>query len=59
MKRCHLPPQLVIPTTFENCLTYEKQILFLCKTINTLSDQIDELEERVQNLENPVDTTTE
>lgn len=35
MKNCKLPwnPQLVIPKTFEQCLTYEKQVLWLYKKL--------------------------
>lgn len=36
-------PQLVIPKTFEQCLTYEKQIMFLWRKIEELQQEIDEL----------------
>lgn len=36
-------PQLVIPSTFAECLTYGKQILWLAHKIEDLQKQIDEL----------------
>lgn len=44
-KRCFpFGARLVVPSTFEECLSYEQQVLYLAK-------KIDELEERVEELE--------
>ena len=59
MKKCNSPisAQLVIPASFAECLTYEKQILWLKKEIDSLSgggdpEVITELQRRVSTLEN-------
>lgn len=58
MEKCNSPisAQLVIPASFAECLTYEKQILWLKKEIDSLSgggdpDTIVELQRRVTTLE--------
>ena len=58
MKKCDSPisAQLVIPASFAECLTYEKQILWLKKEIDSLSgggdpDAIAELQRKVETLE--------
>lgn len=52
-RRC-LPfgARLVVPSTFEECLSYEQQLLFLAK-------KVDELEDRVEALEGDTPTPTE
>ena len=59
MKKYNNPisAQLVIPASFAECLTYEKQILWLKKEIDNISgggdpDVITELQRRVLTLEN-------
>lgn len=44
-------PQLVIPSTFEQCFTYEKQILWLKKQIDDLKSENEDLKNRVAELE--------
>ena len=53
-------PQLVIPSTFEECLTYEMQVIWLYKKIEALgdgdgSDAIKQLQEDVAALAVKVD----
>ena len=52
-RRC-LPcgARLVVPSTFEECLSYEQQLLYLAK-------KVDELEDRVEALEGETPTPTE
>jgi len=45
-------PQLVIPTSFEACLSYEQQVNFLAQKIH-------DLEERVEALEGDVESNSE
>lgn len=40
-------PQLVIPQTFEQCFTYEKQVLFLKNEIDKLKAQVATLSSKV------------
>ena len=46
-------PQLVIPQTFEQCFTYEKQVLFLKNEIDKLKTQVDtsKIEQRLAVVE--------
>lgn len=43
-------PQLVIPQTFEQCFTYEKQVLFLKNEIDKLKTQIATLSSEVAKI---------
>lgn len=43
--------RLVVPSTFEECLSYEQQLLYLAK-------KVDELEDRVEALEGETPTPT-
>ena len=57
-------PQLVIPSTFEECLTYEMQVMWLYKKIEELSDggdseAVKKLQEEVAALAVKVDTNTQ
>ena len=57
-------PQLVIPSTFEECLTYEMQVIWLYKKIEELSDggdseAVKKLQEEVAALAVKVDTNTQ
>ena len=45
-------PRLVIPTSFEACLSYEQQVNFLAQKIH-------DLEERVEVLEGDVESNSE
>lgn len=49
-------PQLVIPQTFEQCFTYEKQVLFLKNEIDKLKTQVATLSSEVAKIN--VDDTT-
>ena len=44
-------PQLVIPTSFETCLSYEQQVNFLGKKIHELEERIEALEAEVETNE--------
>lgn len=44
-------PQLIIPSSFGECLTYAQQILWLVKKIDAMQDEITALTARVQALE--------
>lgn len=41
-------PQLVIPTTFEECLSYEQQVNFLAQKIHDLEERVEALEAEVE-----------
>lgn len=43
--------QLVIPSSFSNAFTYEKQILFLLDLIKKQQDEIIDLNDRLKKLE--------
>lgn len=43
-------PQLVIPQTFEQCFTYEKQVLFLKNEIDKLKTQVAALSSEVAEI---------
>ena len=43
--------QLVIPSTFSNAFTYEKQLLFLLDLIKKQQEEIIDLNNRLKNLE--------
>lgn len=45
------PPRLIIPTSFEECLTYGQRQYYMWKVIEQLQNRIDDLEERVEALE--------
>ena len=55
-------PQLVIPSTFEECLTYEMQILYLKKYIDDIASggipeaDLSEIKAQIADLENRMDT---
>ena len=52
---CGLSPQLVIPTTFEECFTYEEQILYLKQLIDEGEDaDLTEIEQRLSAVEESV-----
>lgn len=66
MKKCNNPfsPQLVIPASFAECMTYEKQILWLNKKIEDLSEIVDtdtitELRNQITLLEQEIDSINE
>ncbi len=40
-------PQLVIPSSFQECLSYEQQIMYLNKKIEELNDKVIELESKI------------
>lgn len=46
------PPRLVIPQSFDDCLSYGQRQLYMWKAIEELQDKVIELEERVEALEN-------
>ena len=49
---CGLSPQLVIPTTFEECFTYEEQILYLKQLIeDSEGADLTEIEQRLSAVE--------
>ena len=49
---CGFSPQLVIPTTFEQCFTYEEQILYLKQLIEENEDaDLTEIEQRLSAVE--------
>jgi len=45
-------PQLVIPTSFEECLTYGQRQMYMWKVIQEQAESIADLQERVTALEN-------
>ena len=44
------PPRLVIPTSFEECLTYGQRQLYMWKVIEQLDERVTALEEQLENL---------
>lgn len=52
INNCLNNARLVIPTSFEQCLSYEEQIRFL-------AEKVTELEARVEALENAQDAESE
>lgn len=44
------PPRLVIPTSFQDCLSYGQRQLYMWKVIQELQDRVTELEEKVEEL---------
>lgn len=42
-------PQLVIPTTFAECLSYEQQVNYLAQKIAELEDRVADLEAEVES----------
>ena len=54
---CGLSPQLIIPTTFEECFTYEEQILYLKQLIEEGGEaDLTEIEQRLSAVEASVAT---
>lgn len=54
---CGLSPQLIIPTTFEECFTYEEQILYLKQLIeDSEGADLTEIEQRLSAVEASVAT---
>lgn len=45
-------PQIVIPSSFEEALSYEQQQCFIAKKLSEAIDAINDLEARVEALEN-------
>lgn len=45
------PPRLIIPTSFEECLTYGQRQNYMWKVIEQLEERIEELEEQLTNLQ--------
>ncbi len=45
------PPRLIIPTSFEECLTYGQRQNYMWKVIEELEERISELEEQLTNLQ--------
>lgn len=41
-------PRLVIPTSFEACLSYEQQVNFLARKVAELEDRVEALEAEVE-----------
>lgn len=39
-------PQIIIPSTFQECLSYEQQILYLNKKIEDLTERVEALESK-------------
>lgn len=46
----NFPPRLVIPTSFQDCLSYGQRQLYMWKVIQELQDRVTELEEQVEEL---------
>lgn len=46
--------QLVIPQTFQQCLSYEKQVLWLYKHISDLETKVSELEATIAELQEKI-----
>lgn len=44
------PPQLIIPTSFQDCLTYAQKQNYMWKVIENLNERVDELERKVDEL---------
>ena len=44
--------QLFIPESFDECFTYEKQILWLLNEIENLSSEIATMQEEIDSLKN-------
>ena len=44
------PPRLVIPQSFQDCLSYGQRQLYMWKVIQELQDRVTELEEKVEEL---------
>ena len=45
-----IPPRLVIPQSFQDCLSYGQRELYMWKVIQELQDRVTELEEQVEEL---------
>lgn len=46
------PPQLIIPTTFEECLTYGQRQNYMWKVIEELDQRVTDLENQINELTN-------
>lgn len=46
------PPRLIIPTSFNECLTYGQRQNYMWKVIEELDDRITELEDQIDELTN-------
>ena len=44
------PPQLVIPTSFSECLTYGQRQNYMWKVIEQLEERVQTLEQEIENL---------
>lgn len=47
------PPRLIIPTSFDDCLTYGQRQYYMWKVIEELDNRVKELEEKVEELTPP------
>ena len=45
------PPRLIIPTSFEECMTYGQRQYYMWKVIEQLQNEIEDLQDRVEALE--------
>lgn len=46
------PPRLIIPTSFEECLTYGQRQNYMWKVIEQQEERIEELERKINELTN-------
>lgn len=47
------PPRLIIPTSFDDCLTYGQRQYYMWKVIEELEERITELEDALEELTPP------
>lgn len=46
-----IAPRLVIPTSFEECLTYGEQVAFIWQKVQEIDRRVRAMENRSQNLD--------
>ena len=49
-----ISPRLIIPTSFQDCLTYGQRQLYMWKVIEQLQERVATLEEEIENLTQPL-----